>query len=170
MAGTARACGRTGTTRTPANGRRAARSLETAGAVPQIEDGDIVVFGTRLRGQLNVEVPPLAEFNEADIAAIGARSIAEVVAAIAPATGSSARGGRGGGQPVFLINGIRVSSFREFRSYPPEAVAKVEVFPEEVAQRFGFSPDQRVVNIVLKPNFQSLTADVEYEQPQDAVG
>ena len=142
-------------------------AFETAGAVPQIEDGDIVVFGTRLRGQLNVEVPPLAEFNEADIAAIGARSIAEVVAAIAPATGSAARGGRGGGQPVFLINGIRVSSFREFRSYPPEAVAKVEVFPEEVAQRFGFSPDQRVVNIVLKPNFQSLTADVEYEQPQD---
>ena len=141
--------------------------FETAGAVPQVENGDIVVFGTRLKGQINVEVPPLAEYNEEDISAIGARSIAELISAIQPATGSSARSSRGGGQPVFLINGIRVSSFREFRSYPPEAVAKVEVFPEEVAQRFGFSPDQRVVNIILKPNFQSLTADIEYEQPQD---
>ena len=141
--------------------------FETAGAVPQADAGDIVVFGTRLRGQLNVEIPPLAEYNEADIAALGARSIAELISAIQPATGSGARSSRGGGQPVFLINGIRVSSFREFRSYPPEAVSKVEVFPEEVAQRFGFSPDQRVVNIILKPNFQSLTADIEYEQPQD---
>ena len=129
------------------------------------DDGDIVVYGTRLRGQLNVDQPPVAEYDEADIAAFGAGSIADIVAAITPSTSSAARGGRGGGRPVFLINGIRVSSWREFRSYPPEAVAKVEVFPEEVAQRFGYSPDQRVVNIVLKPNFQSLTAEIEFEQP-----
>ena len=143
---------------------------ETAVADPdeaRMEDGDIVVFGTRLKGQLVIDQPPLAEYDEADIAALGAGSIAEVIAALEPATGSGARGGRGGGQPVFLINGIRVSGWREFRSYPPEAVAKVEVFPEEVAQRFGYSADQRVVNIVLKPNFQAVTAEVEYEQPQD---
>lgn len=136
-----------------------------AGSAPVTDDGDIVVFGTRLKGQLTIDQPPLAEYDEADIAAFGASSIADVIAAIEPATGSSSRGNRGGGRPVFLINGIRVSSWREFRSYPQEAVAKVEVFSEEVAQRFGFSPDQRVVNIVLKPNFQSLTAEVEYEQP-----
>ena len=129
------------------------------------ENGQIVVFGTRLKGQLVVDQPPIAEFDEADIAAFGASSIEDLLAAIEPATGSSARGGRGGGRPVFLINGIRVSSWREFRSYPPEAVAKVEVFPEEVAQRFGYSPNQRVVNIILKPNFQLTTAEVEYEQP-----
>ncbi|MBY6218320.1 hypothetical protein [Qipengyuania aquimaris] len=132
---------------------------------PVLDDGDIVVFGTRLKGQLTIDQPPLAEYDEADIAAFGASSIADVIASIEPTTGSNARGSRGGGRPVFLINGIRVSSFREFRSYPPEAVAKVEVFDEEVAQRFGYSPDQRVVNIVLKPNFQALTAEVEYEQP-----
>lgn len=141
-------------------------TVETGGgAAPVTDDADIVVFGTRLKGQLTIDQPPLAEYNEADIAAFGASSIADVIAAIEPATGSSSRGDRGGGQPVFLINGIRVSSWREFRSYPPEAVAKVEVFSEEVAQRFGYSADQRVVNIVLKPDFQSLTAEVEYEQP-----
>ena len=125
----------------------------------------IVVTGTRLRGQLDVDQPPIAEYTAEDIAAFGAGSIADVLEAIAPATESGARGGRGGGQPVFLINGIRVSSFREFSNYPPEAIQKVEVFPEEVAQRFGYSADQRVVNIILKPNFQSVTAEVEYAQP-----
>lgn len=128
-------------------------------------DNVIVVEGTRVPGQLDVEQAPIAEFNEADIAAFGGSSIADIIAAIEPATGSGARGSRGGGRPVFLVNGIRVSSFREFRSYPPEAVRKVEVFPEETAQRFGYPPDQRVVNIILKPNFQSLTAELEYEQP-----
>ena len=125
----------------------------------------IVVEGTRVRGQLIVDEPPVAEFDEDDIAAFGAGSIEDVLAAIEPATGSGARGGRGGGRPVFLINGMRVSSWREFRSYPPESIRKIEVFPEEVAQRFGYSADQRVVNILLKPNFQAVTAEVEYAQP-----
>ncbi len=133
------------------------------------EDGEpsstIVVQGTRIRGQLIVDQPPVAEYNEEDIQALGVSSIADLLEAIAPDTQSSARGCRGGGRPVFLINGIRVSSWREFRSYPPEAVQKIEVFPEEVAQRFGFQPDQRVVNIILKPNFRQLTGEVEYEQP-----
>ena len=144
-----------------------AEAATTVQDAPRVDDGDIVVVGSRLKGQLNIDQPPLAEYGEADIKALGAGSIAEVVAAISPSTSSGARGSRGGGRPVFLINGIRVSSWREFRSYPPEAVAKVEVFAEEVAQRFGYSPDQRVVNIVLKPNFQSLSGEVEYEQPED---
>jgi hypothetical protein len=64
-----------------------------------------------------------------------------------------------------LVNGVRISSFREIRSYPPEAIQKVEVFPEEVAQRYGYSPDQRVVNIILKRNFSSREVEVEYGQP-----
>ncbi|QYJ08166.1 hypothetical protein [Qipengyuania flava] len=126
--------------------------------------GTIVVSGQRIRGQLIVDQPPIAEYDEEDIAAFGGSSISDIIAAIEPATGS-ARGGRGGGRPIFLINGIRVSSFREFFRYPPESVAKVEVFAEEVAQRFGFSPDQRVVNIVLKESFGSLTLEVEAESP-----
>ncbi len=125
----------------------------------------IIVQGTRIRGQLIVDQPPVAEYNEEDIQALGVSSIADLLEAIAPDTQSSARGSRGGGRPVFLINGIRVSSWREFNSYPPEAVQKIEVFPEEVATRFGFQPDQRVVNIILKPNFRQLTGEVEYEQP-----
>ena len=123
----------------------------------------IVVQGERLRGQLDVEQPPLLELNEEDIASLGANSIEELIEAIGPQTGSSQ--GRGGGRPVFLVNGIRIGSFRELRSYPPESVAKVEVMPEEVAQRFGFPPDRRVVNIILKDNFSSREVELEFEAP-----
>ncbi len=109
---------------------------------------------------------PLVELDAEDIAAYGVSSIEDLVAQLEPATGSSTGRG-GGGRPVFLINGIRVSSFREFFAYPPEALRKVEVLPEEVAQKFGYPADRRVVNFILKENFSSRTVELEYEQPWD---
>ncbi|WBY17736.1 TonB-dependent receptor [Erythrobacteraceae bacterium WH01K] len=127
------------------------------------ETGEIVVVAPRLRGQVDTDVPPLLELDEEDIEAYGVGSIEELVEALEPASGSSR--GRGGGRPVFLVNGIRIGSFREFRSYPPEAIRKVEVLPEEVAQRFGFPPDRRVINFILKPDFQSREIEAELEAP-----
>lgn len=124
---------------------------------------EIVVTADRLRGQVDTAQAPIVELDEADISAYGASSIADLVEALGTVTQSSR--GRGGGQPVFLINGIRVGSFREFRSYPPEAIRKVEVLPEEVAQQYGFSPDRRVINFILKDNYSAVTAEAEYEQP-----
>ncbi|MCP9223814.1 TonB-dependent receptor [Erythrobacter sp. LQ02-29] len=123
----------------------------------------IVVTARRLRGEIETDVPPIAELDENDIKATGASSIADLVSTLAPAS-NSARG-RGSGQPVFLINGVRVASFREFRSYPPEAIQKVQVLPEQVAQRYGYSPDQRVINFILKENFSSKEVELEYNQP-----
>ncbi|HEY6815368.1 MAG TPA: hypothetical protein VI168_07515, partial [Croceibacterium sp.] len=128
-----------------------------------VDETEIVVSAESLRGAVDAPQPPVLELNEEDIAAYGASSLAELMQALAPQTGSS--GGRGGGFPVMLVNGVRISSFREIRSYPPEAIEKVEVFPEEVAQRYGYSPDQRVVNIILKRNFSSREVEVEYGQP-----
>ncbi|MEM6857607.1 MAG: hypothetical protein AAF559_07020 [Pseudomonadota bacterium] len=126
--------------------------------------GQIVVEGTRLRGQLDVEQAPILELSEADIAAEGVASIADLVQQIQNQTGS-ARGRGGGGRPVILVNGIRPGSFRELFQYPPEALAKVEVFPEEVAQRFGFPPDRRVVNLILKEDYASREVELEFEGP-----
>ncbi|WP_271439055.1 hypothetical protein [Pontixanthobacter luteolus] len=134
--------------------------------LPDASSGDeILVIADRLRGQIESSQAPILELDEADIAAYGVSSIEDLLAAIEPQTGSSR--GRGGGRPVFLVNGIRVGSFREFRSYPPEAIRKVEVLPEETAQKFGFPPDRRVINFLLKDDFSALTAEVEYEQPFD---
>ncbi len=125
--------------------------------------GEIVVTADRLRDQVDAAQAPILELDEADIAAYGASSIADLVAALGPVTGSSR--GRGGGQPVFLINGIRIGSFREFQSYPSEAIRKTEILPEEVAQKFGFPPDRRVINFILKDNYSALTGEIDNKQP-----
>lgn len=125
---------------------------------------DIVVTAERIRGSVETDVPPVEELNEADIAAAGASSITDLVAALSPQTGSGR--GRGGGQPVILLNGRRISGFRELRDLPPEAIRQVQIFPEEVALQYGFRPDQRVINFILKENFVSFSTEVEYAQPE----
>lgn len=124
---------------------------------------EIVVVGERYRGSVDAAQPPLVELDEADIASYGAGSITELLEALAPQTGSAR--GRGEGRPVILVNGQRVANFRELRRYSPEAIRKVEVLPEEVAMRFGYPPDQRVVNFILKDNFVSREIEVEYGVP-----
>jgi len=124
---------------------------------------EIIVRSGRIRGQLFVDQAPLLQLDETAIAAEGVTSITDLIAQISARTGSAR--GRGGGGPVILVNGIRIGSFREFANYPPEALARVEVFPEEVAQRFGFPPDRRVINLILKDNYSNRQADLEFEMP-----
>ncbi len=138
-------------------------NLLTDEAAQQSDKDQILVIATRLIGELDVPQPPVATLDEAEIAAYGAASIADLLTALAPQTGSGR--GRGGGFPVVLINGQRVASFREMRNFPPEAIRKVEVLPEEVALRFGYPPNSRVVNFILKDNFASKTIEMEFRQP-----
>src|SRR3546814_14420972 len=72
----------------------------------------------------------------------GVSSVEELLAAIEPITRSGR--GRGSGRPVLLVNGRRISGFGAVRNIPPEAIAKVEVFPEEVALQYGRSEERRV--------------------------
>ena len=133
---------------------------EVAGEFP----GDIVVVAERIRGAVDTDVPPVEQLDEADIAAVGAGSLTDLLAAVAPQTNSGR--GRNGGQPVVLLNGQRISGFRELRDLPPEAIRRVQIFPEEVALRYGFRPDQRVINFILKDNFASFITEVEMAQPE----
>ena len=110
-------------------------------------------------------MPPVEELNEADIAAVGASSLTDLVAAVAPQANSGR--GRGGGMPIILLNGQRVSGFRELRDLPPEAIRQVQIFPEEVALKYGFRPDQRVINFILKDNFASFATEIQHAQPED---
>lgn len=124
----------------------------------------IVVTADVVRGAVDTEIPPIQELKEADILAYGASSLTDLLAALAPQTGSGR--GRGDGQPVILLNGQRISGFRELRDLPPEAVKQVQIFPEEVALKYGYRADQRVINIILKDNFASYIAEAQYGAPQ----
>jgi outer membrane cobalamin receptor len=123
-------------------------------------DGDeIVVTAPRLAGQLETDIKAEAELDEAAIASYGVSNVSELLEALAPQTRSGR--GRGGGRPIILINGRRIGGFGEVRNLPPEAIAKVEIFPEEVALQYGYSADERVVNMVLKPNFRQVAIEAE---------
>jgi iron complex outermembrane receptor protein len=149
----------------PAAAQDAPQSQPADSAPPATPAGEsqIIVTGQSLRGTVDAPQPPVLELNEADIAAYGAGSISDLIQALAPATGGGS--GRGAGAPVILVNGVRISSFRELRSYPPESIEKVEVLAAETAQQFGYRPDERVVNIILKRSYASREIEVEYGQP-----
>ena len=132
-------------------------------AAPPVEeyedDGEaIVVTGVR-RGTVIGDIPPENSLTARDVRATGATDITELLEALAPQIGSAR--GRGGERPVLLLNGQRISSFREMRDIPTEAIERVDILPEEVALKYGYRADQRVVNIVLRPRFRSTVVQVE---------
>jgi hypothetical protein len=124
------------------------------------EGGEIVVTGVR-RGSVIGNIPPENELNARDIRATGATDITELLDALAPQIGSAR--GRGGERPILLLNGQRISGFREIRDLPTEAISRVEILPEEVALKYGYRADQRVLNIVLRERFRSTTARLDGE-------
>ncbi len=126
-----------------------------ASAEEEDEEEEIVVTGQRARGAALGDIPPLETLDSRDVRATGATNINELLAALAPQIGSAQ--GRGSEGPVLLLNGQRISGFRELRDIPTEAISRVEILPEEVALKYGFAPTQKVVNIVLRERFRSTS-------------
>ena len=126
-----------------------------APGVTATDGNDITVTGVRLRGEAVGNVRPEVRLDENQVRAYGAATIGELVDALAPSTRSGR--GRQGGQPVILLNGQRIAGFGEIRELPPEAIERVDILPEEAALNYGYRPDQRVINIILKENFRSVT-------------
>jgi iron complex outermembrane recepter protein len=125
------------------------------------DEEEIVVTGNRIgqRGAVIGDTPPEITLSGREIRALGTSNVAELLDVLAPQTGSGR--GRGGGRPVVLVNGRRISSFSEVRDLPPEAIQRVDILPEEVALRYGYRADQRVVNLVLRRRFNAVTAELE---------
>jgi hypothetical protein len=53
----------------------------------------------------------------------------------------------------------------EISRLPPEAIARVDILPEEVALAYGYRADQRVVNIVLERQFKATTVEASTRFP-----
>ncbi|WP_343344966.1 hypothetical protein WJT74_11365 [Sphingomicrobium sp. XHP0239] len=132
---------------------------------PIADDDGIVITAGRPRGSVVGDAEPIVTLDARDIAATGARSVEELLEALQPEIGSNR--GRGGGRPVLLIDGRRISGFRELRGLPPEAIERMDILAEEVALTYGYSADQRVVNFVLRENFFSTTLETEMRAPTD---
>ena len=120
------------------------------------EEEAIVVTGAR--GAPLGGVAPEHSLDAAEISGYGAADLTELLEQLAPLVQGA--GEAEDSAPIILLNGKRVSSFREIRAFPPEALERVDVFPEALALRYGFRPDQKVVNFVLRREVRSLTADL----------
>ncbi len=100
------------------------------------------------------DIPPEETFSAADVRSFGVSSMEDLLTELAPQTTSGL-----GGDPVTLLNGRRISGQGEIRDIPTEAIQRVEILPEEVALKYGYSADQKVVNIVLRQRFRAQTID-----------
>jgi len=141
----------------PSAQRATQKPVAAVPAVPAAsadDDEEIVVRGQKPRGSVTGDIPPEQTLNAADVRAYGVNNISDLLDQLAPQTTS----GRGG-QPVILLNGRRISGFGEIRDLPTEAISRVEILPEEVALKYGYSADQKVVNIVLRERFLALVGE-----------
>lgn len=120
--------------------------------------GEVVVTGQRQRGAVIGDILPEIQLDAQDIRALGVGSLAELLEALGPQIRSGR--GRGDGPPITLLNGRRISGFSEIRDIPPEAIERFEILPEEVALKYGYRADQRVVNIVLRERFRARTLEL----------
>ena len=145
----------------PAPGTPPPASQDDGGDVPvdDMADAEEVVVTGQLRGAVQGDVKPEVVLNPADIRAYGVGSLAELLTELEPQTRSGR--GRDGGAPVLLLSGRRISGFAEIRDIPPEAIERIDILPEEAALKLGYRADQRVVNIVLRRRFRSITGEID---------
>jgi len=105
-------------------------------------------------GAVMGDIPPEETFSAADVRSFGVSSITDLLTELTPQTTSGL-----GGDPVVLLNGRRISGMGEIRDIPTEAIQRVEILPEEVALKYGYSADQKVVNVVLRQRFRAATIE-----------
>ncbi|MEN5230318.1 hypothetical protein [Brevundimonas naejangsanensis] len=108
----------------------------------QVED--VEVFGRRGAAL----TPPEIELDGADIDALGAWSIGDVLRRMDETLAL-------GDQPLVLINGRPTPNVGAYTEFPPDALVRAEVLPPEAAGLYGAVSGQRVVNLVLQQNFSS---------------
>jgi len=108
----------------------------------QVED--VEVFGRRGAAL----TPPEIELDGADIDALGAWSIDDVLKRMDETLAI-------GGQPLVLINGRPTPNVSAYTGFPPDALVRAEVLPPEASGLYGAVAGQRVVNLVLQPRFSS---------------
>lgn len=130
----------------------------TSSAEPS-QTPEIVVVAQRLRAAVPGAIAPETSLDTGAIDGLGASNLADILAQLGTLTaGSQARAGDG---PILLVNGRRIGAFSEVQNLPPEAIARIDILPEEAALRLGYPASSKPVNIVLKQSYAAATLEAE---------
>lgn len=143
----------------PASSASTGKSASTATTDTSSVD-EIIVTGQAVPGAVIGDIPPENQIGQGEIASYGVDSISDLLDEIADQT-TSISGRDSSSGPVVLVNGKRVSGVNEVGDLPVESVLRVDILPEEVAIKYGYDAQQKVVNIILKRRFQSRVANLE---------
>ncbi len=122
------------------------------------QEDEIVVTGKAPPGSVIGDIPPENRLGQADIAAYGVGTVSELLDAIAEQTASAQ--GREDEGPVVLVNGKRISGINEVSDLPTESIVRVDILPEEVALKYGYDAQRKVVNIILRRRFEGRVANL----------
>lgn len=115
---------------------------------------EVIVIGRRGSARL----PPQIELGGEEIDNLGAYDIGEAIARIGESLGFDA-------QPVIIVNGRQIVDARNFMGFPPDAMVRVEVLPQQAAAEYGEDPSRPVVNIVLQETFTSRDGYLKAARP-----
>lgn len=122
-------------------------------------DDPVRVDDVEVRGRRGAaRVPPETELNGAEIDALGAYDIGEVLDRIGETLGV-------GDEPMVIVNGKRVANSAVFSGFPPDALVRAEILPLQAGALYGGAPGQRVVNLVLQRRFSSYDGRMVGSRP-----
>ena len=146
------------TTKPPVPAEQTAKPAAEKPVTPEDLDTEVeaitITASGKPYGAVMGDIPPEETFSAADVRSFGVSSITDLLTELTPQTTSGL-----GGDPVVLLNGRRISGMGEIRDIPTEAIQRVEILPEEVALKYGYSADQKVVNVVLRQRFRAATVE-----------
>lgn len=116
----------------------------------------LVVQG--VRGKARGPALPELTLDASEILGTGASTIQDLVTLL---QGEITTGEPDAAQPIYLANGRRISGFSEISNLPTQAIERMDVLPPATALSYGFRPNQKVVNFVLRKRFASVAAESE---------
>ncbi|WP_338468395.1 TonB-dependent receptor [Novosphingobium sp. ZN18A2] len=122
---------------------------------------DILVTGRKWSDADIGSLPIDGTVAEDEIIQLGSDTVGSLIDDLAPRTAGN------GTSPILLINGRRVIDKSEILSIPAEAVERVEVLGERASLSYGARPGSRVLNIVLRSSFQSVTLNISETVPTE---
>lgn len=118
------------------------------------EENGIVVRARRPRGSIPFDDVPERSFSQLDVKGFGADTVDDLIDALGAQLSNPTA--LDASPPVLLLNGRRVANPLDIAQLPTEAIERLDIYPPQLAARFGLRSDLKILNIVTFEKFASV--------------